>query len=128
MRNFIGFVLLASLLVLVSTAHHKCDTGCAECKTICMSNGNDMCYDDYEYLRQHDMLPQNVYVLGYGSCSSDYSLSCVCCQEHPIDYVCGSDNRTYKNLCELLCVSKTNYGKLIPLVLMHVGKCRETPH
>jgi len=120
-------VLFLLSLAVVANAEQCEHNECVECKLLCLSNGNDVCYADYEYLRQHEMLPPNVHIIGYGSCSNDYSLSCVCCQDQLISYVCGSDNRTYRNLCELLCVSKTNYGKLIQLVLLHLGKCRESP-
>lgn len=122
------FVALFLLCLAVVANADKCENNsqCEECKLLCLSNGTDVCYDDYLYLRKHGMIPPNVHVIGYGSCSNDYSLACICCQDNPISYVCGSDLHTYRNLCELLCVSKTNYGKLIPLVVKHIGKCRES--
>lgn len=121
------FLLVLFGLLAVANAEQCEHSQCVECKLLCLSNGNDVCYSDYEYLRQHGLIPTNVFIIGYGSCEIDYSLGCICCQDQPIHYVCGSDNRTYKNVCELLCVSKTNYGKLLPLTLLHMGKCRESP-
>jgi hypothetical protein len=112
-------------LIVFAQADNQCKQ-CVECKTVCLSNGSDICYDDYEYMRQHGIISANVKIIGHGSCRHDYSSSCICCHDNPISYVCGTDNRTYTNLCELLCVSsKTNYGKLIQLVLLHLGACHE---
>ena len=127
MKFGVFLLCVAAVVVVASGDPENCDHGqhqCKECEPLCLSNGNDVCYDDYLYLRKNGMLPPNVHIIGYGSCSDDYSLSCICCQDQPISYVCGSDNVTYRNLCELLCVSKTNYGKLLPLVLQYIGKCR----
>lgn len=113
------FFLLLSFLLL-SEAYQRDD-----CERICLSNHMDVCYDDFQYLRRDDLIPNDVYVIGEGSCRDNYSKSCLSCVKRPQTFVCGSDNRTYINICELMCVAETNYGKLIPLVFIYTGKCRE---
>jgi hypothetical protein len=123
MLKNILFVLFSIGLV---GAHECRGHDCEPCETICLSNGLTLCYSEYEYLKEQQKISPDVYILNRGDCHLNYSSKCLCCLEYPQNPVCGTDSVTYHNVCELVCVAKTNYGLLNHLGLLHMGPCRPT--
>lgn len=118
---------LLTLLIVCALAksYATCSNTCEDCNMICLSSGVSMCYDNYQNLLNQGLVPTNIEVVGVGDCNIKFSEDCLCCYSRPKSYVCGTDNNTYFNLCELECVSNTNYGKLSKLQLLHFSPCSQ---
>jgi len=117
-------IILAMFCVSITLAGNCDSYYCKECEYICLSNGNSICYDEYQTLKSTNSLPPEIFVIGNGKCTDDYDRKCICCAQRPQQTVCGTDNKTYRNVCELTCVAETNYGILNNLRLQYFGHCR----
>jgi len=114
-------VLVLLMLFVVAATSEKCDD-CERCEMVCLSSGESACYEEFSQRPTSDII-----VIGKGDCANKYTRKCYCCFNSLSYPVCGSDNKTYYNYCELRCVSETNYGKLIKLNMTHIGHCRNYP-
>lgn len=119
-RFLIYFTLIAAAAANCQK-HRECP-----CELICLSSGRTMCLVDYKYMRDNGVISHLETIIGRGSCLDSYSEECLCCSKQPVQWVCGTDHKSYRNLCELRCVASTNYGILQYLKFDHYGLCTET--
>jgi hypothetical protein len=120
------FSLFIGLLLIGSIYPHCTENECKACDSVCLSTRVTLCFDDFMYLKEHNQWPKDVYIIGNGDCSVNFSKECLCCYEYPHSVVCGTDDITYYNICELKCVAQTNYGYFAHLQLAYMGPCRDT--
>lgn len=115
------FVLLVTITLV--TAH--CTEDCAPYNPVCGTDG--ITYPnliEFQWVLDTQYGQDiNLELVGVGACTYKFHKTCLCCLDYPDSKVCGSDNITYRNLCHLNCTSRSNYGKLINLVLQYRGTC-----